>query len=70
MTLSEWLAIALNLAIAAYLIHFYPKTQAKAFRDVAIPRGFLILRGVAKAIGYAVVVASLGYVAYRFAMAW
>ena len=66
MTLSEWLAIGLNLAIATYLIHYYPKTQAKAFRDVAIPRGFLILRGVVKAIGYAVVVVSLGYVAYRF----
>ena len=65
MSLSEWLALLVNLLVAAYLIHFYPKSQAKAFREVPIPRGFLILRGVAKAVGIAIVMTSVGYALYR-----
>ena len=65
MSLSEWLALLVNLVVAAYLIHFYPKTQAKAFRQVPVPRGFLILRGVAKAVGIAIVVTTIGYAFYR-----
>ncbi len=65
MILSEWLAIAINLLVAAYLIYFYPKTQAKIFQGVTIPRGFLLLRSGAKVVGYVIVVASLGYIVYR-----
>ncbi len=61
----EWLAIAVNLLVAAYLIHFYPKTLAKIFRGAVIPRGFLLLRHGAKVVGYIIVVASLGYIVYR-----
>ena len=65
MMFSEWLALLVNLLVATYLIHYYPKSQVKAFRNVAIPRGFLILRGVAKVLGVAIILASLGYAVYR-----
>ncbi len=68
MIFSEWLAIVVNLLVAAYLIHFYPKTQAKIFQGVAIPRGLLLLRRGAKIVGYVIVVASLGYIIYRLFM--
>lgn len=68
MVFSEWLAIVVNLLVAAYLIHFYPKTQAKIFRGVTIPHGFLLLRRGAKVVGYVIVVVSLGYIVYRLFM--
>ncbi len=66
MMLSEWLAIGVNLLVSLYLIYYYPKTQAKAFQGINTPRAFILLRGIAKSIGYAVIAASLIYVVYRF----
>ena len=65
MSLSEGLALLVNLVVAAYLIHFYPKSQIKAFRNTPIPRGFIILRGAAKAIGFAIIITTIGYAIYR-----
>jgi hypothetical protein len=65
MALSEWLSIAINLAVASYLIYFYPKSQQKVFRGIPVPPGFVILRKVMQAIGYAVVLVSVGYAVYR-----
>lgn len=65
MILSEWLALLVNLLVATYLIHYYPKAQIKAFRNTPIPRGFLILRSAAKIVGVAIVIATIGYAIYR-----
>ncbi len=65
MLFSEWMAITVNLLIAVYLIHFYPKTQAKIFQGIETPRAFVLLRTGAKVVGYLIVVASLSYSVYR-----
>lgn len=64
MALSEWLAMGINLLIAVYLIHYYPAMQKKAFRDVAIPRLFVLMRRASQGIGYMVMVFSLGYIGF------
>ncbi|MCF6219269.1 MAG: hypothetical protein L3J62_07235 [Gammaproteobacteria bacterium] len=65
MLFSEWVAIAVNLLIAIYLIYFYPKTQAKIFQGIETPQAFVLLRTGAKVVGYLIILASLGYSLYR-----
>ena len=65
MTSAEWVSLTINLAIAVYFIHFYPKTLVKTFRDHPIPKGFLVVRGIIKVVGYVVLIGSAGYAVLR-----
>jgi len=65
MTVAEWASLAINLVIATYFIHFYPKTLAKIFHSHPIPKGFLLVRGIVKVVGYVVVIGSVGYAGLR-----
>lgn len=65
MQLSEWVAVAINLALGIYFIHFYPKAQVKMFRGHAIPKGFVWLRTLMKIMGMVAIGATLIYVVLR-----
>ncbi|MEW5757454.1 MAG: hypothetical protein AB1810_14250 [Pseudomonadota bacterium] len=65
MQLTEWIAVAINLALGIYFIHFYPKTQARIFRGHPIPKGFIWLRTLMRIVGVVAIGATLIYVVLR-----
>ncbi len=61
----EYISIAINLLVAAYLIYFYPNHARRQFQNRPMPPFFRLLASIAPVIGYILAVITLLYLILR-----
>lgn len=61
----ELVSAVLNLCIAVYLIHFYPRSLARQLQGRPMPPLFRVLAKVIPVVGYLLAAGTILYVALR-----